>query len=125
MYEINIIPFTDIVLVVLVVFIVTTPLLLQSTVVVNLPQTTVTAPPTPEEKVRITIQQDNTIYVNDVLVSDMQQLEDKLSKQEIKDSPLTVMADEKANYGIVAQVLAIAQKNGFQKLELLTKSLQQ
>ena len=125
MYEINIIPFTDIVLVVLVVFIVTTPLLLQSTVVVNLPQTTMTAPPTPEDKVRITIQQDNTIYINDELVSDMQKLEVKLSKQEIKDSPITIMADEKANYGIVAQVLALAQKNGFQKLELLTKSLQQ
>ncbi len=122
MYEINIIPFTDIVLVILVVFIVTTPMLIQSAIKINLPQTTVQAPPSPEDKVTVTILENNQILLGNQPVKSLEDLEAKFKAQRIYALPVVVNADARANYGIVAQVLGVAQKCGASKLELLAKN---
>ncbi len=118
MSEINIIPFTDILLVVLIAFIVTTPLLVQSAIKVKLPRTELNSPVSKGKIVHITVAQTGIVYVNDKEVSDMNALYLKLHELGIAEKVLVVNADENVNYGLVAKVLGTVKELGTQKLEL-------
>ncbi|HAR61906.1 MAG: hypothetical protein DKM50_04360 [Candidatus Margulisiibacteriota bacterium] len=120
MSEINIIPFTDIVLVILITFMVTAPVLIQSAIKVKLPKTQLSNPVTQSDNVKIVITESNKIYLNDKeqsLASFESQIEVLLADK----AAVIVNADRNTNYGIVAKVLSIAQKHGAAKLELLTQ----
>jgi biopolymer transport protein ExbD len=121
MSEINVTPLVDVMLVLLVVFIVTAPLLTQS-VRVTLPKTVVTAPAPQDHLATVSIDAQGEIYVDSARVP-RENLGRVLSERLAKDSELLVQfnADASVNYGRVAQAMAIAHRAGITKLSFLTQ----
>ncbi len=121
MSEINVTPLVDVMLVLLVVFIVTAPLLTQS-IGVNLPKTVAAAAPSQNPVTMVSIEVDGGIYL-DKKKLDANALGQKLGELVARNPELTVQfeVDEGIPYGKAAEVLAIAQQAGITKLSLLTR----
>ena len=114
--EINMVPFTDVVLVLLVIFMVTTPFLFQGAFQVKLPKVAAPSPSLPET-ITITITQGDKVYVNDAetalenLVPLLQALIQK------KPSALVMInADKNVSHGTVAGIMSKAYTAGITKL---------
>ena len=118
MSEINIIPFTDVVLVILIIFMITTPMLVQSSIKVNLPETSLNSPREAAKTIEISVKGSGEIYLNDQRMKDILALRNALSQLPVQNSPVVVKGDREVNYGVVAQVLGTAQKLGAKSLEL-------
>ena len=121
MSEINVTPLVDVMLVLLVVFIVTAPLLTQS-VGVNLPKTVPAAPPPKDAENLVSVDSAGEIYLNkEKLTAEV--LGQKLADLQKTNPEVTVQfeIDDKVNYGKAAQVMAIAQHAGISKVALQTK----
>jgi len=118
MSEINIIPFCDVLLVVLIAFIVTTPLLVQSSIKVKLPKVELNSTISKGNIIHINVTNENKVYVDDKEVPDLNTLGDVLDRASVKTKVVVVNADETVNYGIVAKVLGMAKYKGATKLEL-------
>ena len=114
--EINMVPFTDVVLVLLVIFMVTTPFLFQGAFQVKLPKVAAPSPSLPET-ITITITQGDKIYVNDVETSP-----DNLSaylQTVIKKKPNSLVmlnADKNVSHGTVAGIMSKTYQAGVTKL---------
>ena len=121
MSEINVTPLVDVMLVLLVVFIVTAPLLTQS-VGVNLPKTVAAAPPPPNPVTMVSVDLAGDIYLDKEKMT-AEQLADKLTTRHTENPDITVQfeVDEKVAYGKAAEVLAIAQHAGIIKVSLQTR----
>jgi biopolymer transport protein TolR len=121
MSEINVTPLVDVMLVLLVVFIVTAPLLTQS-VGVNLPKTVAAAPAPQNPVTMVSIDTTGTIYL-DKETMDTATLGQKLGERLAQNPELTVQfeVDEKIPYGKAAEVLAIAQHAGITRISLQTR----
>ena len=123
MSEINVTPLVDVMLVLLVVFIVTAPLLTQS-VGVNLPKTVPAAPaPAPSDPVtRVSVNAAGELFLDTEKV-DAVTLGQKLTERHAGKPDLTVQfeVDEKVPYGKAAEILAIAQHAGITQLSLQTR----
>ena len=122
MSDINVTPLVDVMLVLLIVFIVTAPLLMQA-VPVKLPQTAASAPLTPAKQVQLSIDSAGKIYL-DTQPVEPEQLRDRLQALRKRDPELNVqlMADERIPYGQVAKVMGIVQQAGIAKLSFVTLS---
>jgi len=118
MSEINIIPFTDVVLVILIIFMITTPMLVQSSIKVNLPETSLNSPRETAKTIELSIKENGDIYLDDKLIHGITELRDSLMTLPIQNSPVVVKGDKAASYGVIAQVLGLAQKLGAKSLEL-------
>ena len=121
MSEINVTPLVDVMLVLLVVFIVTAPLLTQS-VGVNLPKTVAAAPPPQNPVTMVSIDLAGDIYLDKEKMT-AEQLAEKLTTRHTENPDITVQfeVDEKVPYGKAAEVLAIAQHAGITKVSLQTR----
>ncbi len=120
MSEINVTPLVDVMLVLLVVFIVTAPLLSQS-LEVKLPKTTAVETRMESKQQVVTIDAQGKITLESVALNDedlARQLADSAAGRD--DFELHVHADEAVNYGRVAQIMAIAQHAGVSKLSFMT-----
>jgi biopolymer transport protein TolR len=119
--EINIIPLVDIVLVILIIFMITAPLMTAG-IEVNLPQTK-DSPLTRQEvePLRITIFKDGTIKVSGEAMS-LDRLSAWLAeaKERGVNKEVQIEADREANYGLVAKVLSEIKRAGFTQVGLLT-----
>jgi biopolymer transport protein TolR len=118
MSEINVTPFVDVMLVLLVIFMVTAPLMQQG-IDVNLPKAKAKELP-PEERLIITVKADGNIYLNDVPV-DMGTLKEKLSALSKKNPDVFLRADRSVSYGFVAELMAEIKDAGIEKLGLVTE----
>jgi biopolymer transport protein ExbD len=122
--EINVTPLVDVMLVLLVVFLVTAPLL-TNTIRVNLPETSKTAATTVEQKksVNISIDVAGKIYIDRKPV-DLPQLEPQLKSLHAayKDVIVHLNADRAVSYGIVAKAMTAVDRAGITKLSVLTVS---
>jgi biopolymer transport protein ExbD len=121
MSEINVTPLVDVMLVLLVVFIVTAPLLTQA-VHVDLPKTAKTDAAPDQHLATIAIDAQGKITVNEqpqVLDALEQQLRD-LQKADPEIS-VQLQADTAVPYGKVAQAMAVAHKAGISKLAFITR----
>src|SRR4030081_1914265 len=122
MSEINVTPLVDVMLVLLVVFMVTAPLLTVG-VPVELPQTQ--APPInePKEPTVITVQRDGELYIQetkvptDSLVSRLQAITGNNA-----DAVLYVRGDKEINYGRVLEVMSLVTAAGFRKVSLVAEA---
>lgn len=121
MSEINVTPLVDVMLVLLVVFIVTAPLLTQS-VGVNLPKTVAAAPPPPNAVNLVSVDMDGGIYLNKQKLS-ATELGERLVllQQASPETTLQFEIDDRVNYGKAAEVMAIAQHAGITKIALQTR----
>ncbi len=118
MSEINVTPFVDVMLVLLVIFMVTAPLMQQG-IDVNLPKAKAKELP-PEERLVITVKAGGEIYLNDSPV-DMKTLREKLSALSIKNPEVFLRADRSVPYGFVAELMAEIKDVGIEKLGLVTE----
>jgi len=121
MSEINVTPLVDVMLVLLVVFIVTAPLLTQS-VGVNLPKTVPAAPAPTSPVTLVSIDATGEIYLDKEKLS-AESLGQKLEERHAQNPDLIVQfeIDESVNYGKAAAILALAQHAGITKLSLQTR----
>ena len=124
MAEINVIPLVDVVLVLLVIFMVTAPMLYRG-LDINLPQTA-TNTIKPEQRVVMTIERDRRIYLDKDAVP-LIQLQPRLAALREANPELSVFlrADRDVPYGSVVQVMDAIKKAGIDKLGMVTDPLQE
>jgi biopolymer transport protein ExbD len=124
MSEINVTPLVDVMLVLLVVFLVTAPLL-TNTIRVNLPETSKTAATAVEQKksVNISIDVGGKVYIDRKEVG-LPQLEPQLRALHAayKDVIVHLNADRAVSYGLVAKAMTAVDRAGITKLSVLTVS---
>ena len=121
MSEINVTPLVDVMLVLLIVFIVTAPLLTQA-VKVDLPKTEKTDPSPDQHTSTIAIDAQGKATLNEQPLA-LDGLEQSLRALLQADPELIVQfqADKAVPYGTVAEAMAIAHKAGIQKLAFITR----
>ncbi len=120
MGEINVTPLVDVMLVLLVVFIVTAPLLAPQALKINLPKTEAVAKNDKLQKVSLAISANGEVALDTAPISDAKLAEFLSQRAADPQFQLQIQADEAVNYGRVAQVMALAQKAGVSKLSFLT-----
>ena len=122
MSEINITPFTDVVLVLLIIFMVTAPLMMQAGIPVKLPKASAVAD-TSDAGLTITITKDGKVYFNDVEV-DKSHLENSMKNRILNDPNLLVIikADTHTYHGDVVEVLDMAKSVGVKRLAVATEA---
>ena len=118
MSEINVTPLVDVMLVLLVIFIVTAPLLAPQSLKINLPKTTAVTQETKHKALRLTVDAQGQLILDNLAVSDVQ-LADVL-KQRGAEAQLQIEADRAVPYGRIAELMALAQRNGISKLSFVT-----
>jgi biopolymer transport protein ExbD len=118
--EINMVPLIDVMLVLLIVFLITIPVL-KHAVSVNLPQATSERQPDTPEAVRLFVDADGGYRWNDTPVSDAE-LESRLVNLAAQQPqpPLQLLGDRAVRYERVAQALAAAQRAGVRQLGFVT-----
>ena len=120
--EINVTPLVDVMLVLLIMFMVTTPLMQQG-MNIDLPKTSPAGVEIKEEPFDINITSDKKIYIgkNPVALSN---LKNKLSGifANRRDKQVYLRADKSVDYGFVAEVLAEIRSSGITGVGLLTEA---
>lgn len=118
MGEINITPLTDVMLVLLVVFMVTTPLILKAGIDINLPKAHAKQD-APQRQIQIALGADGSLRLEGEPVA-LDQLAGRLQAffSQGTDPSVTVAADERVPYGDAVRVLDIARQAGAAKLVL-------
>ena len=119
--NINVTPMVDVMLVLLIVFMVTAPLLTVG-VPVNLPKVEANSLDAQKEPLEISINESNEIYLGEDLIA----FEELISKVKIiagsnNDIRIFLRADTSINYGEVMKVLGALNTSGFLKIALVTK----
>lgn len=121
--EINVTPFVDVMLVLLIIFMVTAPMM-QSGIGVNLPQAETDAIPA-EEGLTLTITKDRYIHIEDSVINQFL-LEQKLKEYFFRKEKKIVFirADESLPYGFVIRILDIVKKAGVEIVGLVVEPLE-
>ena len=122
--QINMTPFVDIILVVLIIFLATATFIVEGKIPLNLPQAkTSKAKELTERKVIITIKKDGTIYVDNKPV-ELSQLKEKLSFFIKEKKPVIVLrADRDTPFQKVVSVIDICRDLGLEKYTIETSKL--
>jgi biopolymer transport protein TolR len=120
MAEINVTPFVDVMLVLLIVFMVTAPLLTVG-VPVDLPKTRAQALGQDREPLSVSVKSDGTIYLQNTRVSE-DDLVPRLTAIAANgyDQRIFVRGDKSVDYGRVMQVMALISAAGFTHIGLVT-----
>ena len=123
MSEINVTPMVDVMLVLLVIFMVTAPLIQQG-VKVNLPETRAAPVEATEKKIILTVDARRRVFIGDAEVATAE-LEQKLrtNKKAQADKEVYLHADKDIPYGLVVDVMAAAQRAGIQNVGMITDPL--
>ncbi len=120
--EINITPFVDVMLVLLVIFLVTAPMLFRG-IDVRVPRTE-TRTVQPEERLVLTVTRDGAVFVGEQPIT-LARLERVLASMRQRNPKAAVFlrADERAAYGSVVKVMDIVKKAGIDRLGMVTEPL--
>ncbi len=123
MSQINVTPFVDVMLVLLIIFMVTAPMMIQG-VDVSLPQATSEPLQTETENLLITIDKDNHVYINDYRVT-LDFLQEKLQKilEGREDRRVFLRADKDISYGMVVRVMSEIKNAGVVNLGMVTEPI--
>jgi len=123
MSEINVTPFVDVMLVLLIIFMVTAPMMMQG-VEVNLPKTAAQRVKTPEDPLILTVNKQGEVYIEKHRL-DLKDLETKIEKilKYRHEKQVLLRADKEVPYGFVIDVVARVKKAGIDKLGMITEPL--
>ena len=114
--EINMVPFTDLVLVLLVIFMVTTPFLFQGNFQVKLPKVAAPSPNLPET-ITLTVTEGGKIYLNDKEIAPEDLVNQLITLVRTKpDALVMINADKNVSHGTVVGVMSKAYLAGITKL---------
>ena len=122
--EINVTPLVDVMLVLLIIFMITAPMM-NTGVDIDLPQVTAKEVKDPEGKLILSIGIDRRLHISNAIIP-WGQLPEKLKalvKNRVdakQDSELYIEADTKLPYGVVVTAMAIAKNSGVTKVMMLT-----
>ena len=122
--EINVTPFVDVMLVLLIIFMVTAPMMTQG-IDVKLPESAAPAIPSEEERLMVTIDKDQKIFINENQV-DLNVLGPKLSamyQNQQQHKGVFLRADEKLPYGFVVEVMGTIRQAGIDQIGMVTEPL--
>ncbi|MCX5706810.1 MAG: biopolymer transporter ExbD [Candidatus Omnitrophica bacterium] len=124
MAEINITPFTDVILVLLIIFMITTPLILQSSIKGNLPDAPSAKPiQNARDQVNITVTNENLLYLDNEMVT-RKSLKSKLSAIH-KGSPnleVILISDKMVRFKDLVSILDTLNELGIKNLNIMAKS---
>ncbi len=119
--EINITPFTDVILVLLVIFMVATPLIYQSNIKVKLPESRAAEPNAVGQikQTVITITSEGMVYLDDQVVTN-KELREKISAMQkaVPDISVYLRSDQQTRFKDVVDVLDIMTELGVSKLDI-------
>ena len=120
MSEINVTPFVDVMLVLLIIFMVTAPMMVQG-VDVELPSASSEALPSDEDNLIVSVNNDMKVYINDQEVS-VAFLSEKLGAvmENLDKRQVYLKADKGVSYGVVVNVMSQIKKAGVESLGMIT-----
>ena len=119
--EINVTPFVDVMLVLLIIFMVTAPMMQQG-IDVDLPETNTQPIRVQDEPLVLTVQKDGKVYISRREIPQAELREKLAAIFEGRDSKeLFLRADKEAPYGMVVKALAAAREAGATKLGMVTE----
>ncbi len=121
MNQINVVPYIDVTLVLLVIFMVTAPM--TNPGVIDLPKVgqTLKQPPAP---IVVTVKKDGSLEMGNKQIRRDELLGEVKAQLKIKERSVVVAADEKTSYKNVVEILDLLQMNKVEKVGLLTKPAQ-
>jgi biopolymer transport protein ExbD len=122
MSEINTTPLVDVMLVLLIIFLITSPVVLHLQKV-QLPIETNQAEKTTPEDVAIVVNKDGEMYWNQKHLSNTDELFDFLAKESVKvpQPAVKIRGDQQTRYEAIGKVLYTAQRAGIQKVGFITE----
>ncbi|MDQ3263217.1 MAG: protein TolR [Myxococcota bacterium] len=120
MSEINVTPMVDVMLVLLIIFMVTAPLIQQG-VKVNLPEAKAAPVEASDKKLVLSVDAQQRVFIGDAQVA-LVELEEKLraNAKAQQDKEVYLHADRTIPYGIVVEVMAAAQRAGVHNVGMIT-----
>ena len=123
MSDINVTPLVDVMLVLLIIFMVTAPMMMQG-VEVNLPQTTVKPIKTREDPLILTVNKKREVFLENRHIK-LDNLETKVKKifENRREKEILLRADKDVPYGFVIKVVARVKRAGIDKLGMVTEPL--
>jgi biopolymer transport protein TolR len=123
MSDINVTPLVDVMLVLLIIFMVTAPMMMQG-VDVNLPQTTTKHIKTKEDPLILTVNKKGEIFLEDHKIK-LEDLETKMKTifKYRRDKEVLLRADKALSYGFVVKVMAGVKRAGITRLGMVTEPL--
>ncbi len=121
MAEINVTPLVDVMLVLLVIFIVTAPLIAPQSMKINLPKTVELNKTVQPKNAILAIDSMGNIEFDGTKITDSELIEMFKAKAQ-PDFQVQIQADQLVPYGRVAEIMALAQTNGVTKISFATTS---
>ncbi|MCL2789939.1 MAG: protein TolR [Desulfobulbus sp.] len=118
--DINVTPLVDVMLVLLIIFMVTAPMMTQG-LEVDLPEATTKALPQQEEPLVVTIKKEGDVYLRkEKMTSVTLQAQLRAMSPEVKKEGIYLRADKNVPYGVVTSIMADIHAAGFDKLGMIT-----
>ena len=120
MSEINVTPLVDVMLVLLIIFMVTAPMMQQG-FEVNLPEASAAGVSVTEDPLLIVIQKNRKIYLGEANIA-MNNLSEKISAimETRKNKQVNIQADKSVDYGVVAEAMGELKSGGINSIGLIT-----
>lgn len=122
MSEINVTPFVDVMLVLLIIFMVAAPMMTQG-IDITLPKASTEPFPMKSDQLMITLTKDKKVFLNEVEVP-MGLLGDKLN-QIINREQVYLRADQSVPYGQVVYIMSVIKKAGINNIGVVTDPLEE
>jgi biopolymer transport protein ExbD len=122
MAEINITPFTDVILVLLIIFMITTPLILQSNIKVSLPEAASGKPLTNTRQMNITIANDNSVYIDNKLITRKElRAQVRMMHRDNPNMEVILFSDKAVRFKNIVSILDDLNEIGIKNLNIAAK----